>query len=181
MYLIPHVFVRINRDGTEGGQDSAGDLGHAVIVVSRGEAQNAGWAGGGKRVFSGSRKGRNQNSLSSLKQKTTRRPFFLLHPLSFILPVQMQAGLNKDVFFYRSVEVGGDFSQTHGGVAPDRTLLISGLQPGEVSHQLLVQVALVQFRSQQQHGLPGQTRKIKDWMFDRIQGNVTFFSVHVQL
>lgn len=66
--------------------------------------------------------------------------------------------------FYPGVEVGGDFAQAHGGVAADRALLVSGLQSGEVTHELLVQVGLVQFGRQQQHRLqpPGRgTWKIK--------------------
>lgn len=57
------------------------------------------------------------------------------------------------MYFYPSIEVGGNLAQADGGVAPDWTLFVSGLQTGEVTHQLLVQVCLVQLGSQQQHGL----------------------------
>lgn len=55
--------------------------------------------------------------------------------------------------FYPGIEVGGNLAQADGGVAPDWALFVSGLQSCKVTHQLLVQVGLVEFRSQQQHGL----------------------------
>lgn len=65
--------------------------------------------------------------------------------------------LHNDVgVLYPSVEVGGNLAQADGGVAPDRALFVSGLQPGKVTHQLLVQVGLVQLGSQQQHRLEGR-------------------------
>lgn len=54
---------------------------------------------------------------------------------------------------YPGVEVGGNLAQADGGVAPNWTLFVSGLQPGKVTHQLLVQVGLIQLWSQQQHRL----------------------------
>lgn len=60
---------------------------------------------------------------------------------------------------YPGVEVGGDLAQADGGVAADWTLFISGLQPGKVPHQLLVQVGLIQFGSQQQHRLEVERKK----------------------
>lgn len=49
---------------------------------------------------------------------------------------------------YPCIEVGGYLSQADSGVAPDRALFVSGLQPGKVTHQLLVQVGLIQLGSQ---------------------------------
>lgn len=70
--------------------------------------------------------------------------------------------MNVASVFYPSVEVGGDLAQADGGVAPDRTLFISGLQPGEVTHQLLVQVGLVQLGSKQQHRLESEKQRRVD-------------------
>ena len=67
--------------------------------------------------------------------------------------------MNEVLVLYPCVEVGGDLAQADGGVAPDRALLVSGLQPGKVTHQLLVQVGLIQLGRHQQHGLEGDTEK----------------------
>lgn len=67
--------------------------------------------------------------------------------------------MNVVSVFYPSVEVGGDLAQADGGVTPDRALFVSGLQPGEVTHQLLVQVGLVQLGSKKQHRLEGEKQK----------------------
>lgn len=60
---------------------------------------------------------------------------------------------------YPGIEVGSDLAQAYSGVAPDRALFVSGLQPGKVAHELLVQVGLVQFGSQQQHRLERKEKK----------------------
>lgn len=72
--------------------------------------------------------------------------------------------LNVDIKWYRcvlypGVEVGCDLAQTDCGVASDRALFVSGLQPGKVTHQLLVQVGLIQLGSEQQHRLEEEQRK----------------------
>ena len=56
---------------------------------------------------------------------------------------------------HTGTEVGADLAQTHGGVAADGALLVLGLQPRKVLHQLHVEVGLVQFWGQKQHGLQG--------------------------
>lgn len=63
------------------------------------------------------------------------------------------------IVFYPSIEVGGNLAQADSGVTPDWTLFVSGLQTSEVTHELLVQVGLIQFGSQQQHGLESERRK----------------------
>lgn len=81
--------------------------------------------------------------------------FFLL----FLLKLKL---LHDADIFYPGIEVGGNLAQADGGVATDRALFVSGLQSCEVTHQILVQVGLVQFRSQQQHGLKQErTQKLK--------------------
>lgn len=65
----------------------------------------------------------------------------------------MDYALHSVYVFYPGIEVGSNLAQADGGVAPDWTLFISGLQAGKVTHQLLVQVGLIQLGSQQQHGL----------------------------
>lgn len=57
---------------------------------------------------------------------------------------------------HTGAEVGADFPQADGGVAADGALLVLGLQPSEVLHQLHVEVGLVQLRGQEQHGLQGR-------------------------
>lgn len=78
--------------------------------------------------------------------------FFLL------VLLKLQPLHNADIF-YPGIEVGSNLAQADGGVAPDRALFVSGLQSCKVTHQLLVQVGLVQFRSEQQHGLREETKK----------------------
>lgn len=56
---------------------------------------------------------------------------------------------------HTGTEVGADFAQADGGVAADGALLIPGLQPRKVFHQLHVEVGLVQLWGQEQHGLQG--------------------------
>lgn len=60
---------------------------------------------------------------------------------------------------YPSIEVGGDLAQADSGVATDWALFISGLQPGKMTHQFLVQVGLIQLGSQQQHRLETEKKK----------------------
>ena len=62
---------------------------------------------------------------------------------------------------YPSVEVGGDLSQAHGGVAADWSLLVSRLQSCKVPHQLLIHITLIQLGGQQQHGL-GDEKKDRE-------------------
>lgn len=62
---------------------------------------------------------------------------------------------------YPGIEVGGDLAQADGSVAPDWALFVFGLQPGKVTHQLLVQVGLIQLGSQQQHRLYREEEKQK--------------------
>lgn len=71
---------------------------------------------------------------------------------SFFFSLKSQL-LHDAEIFYPGIEVGGNLAQADGGIAPDWALFVSGLQSCKVTHQLLVQVGLVQFRSQQQHGL----------------------------
>ncbi len=84
---------------------------------------------------------------------------------------------------YPGVEVGGDLAQADGGVAPDWALFVSGLQPGKVTHQFLVQVGLIQLGSQQQHGLERLKKTEELWLQqpDNIQytNNETSWSVVV--
>lgn len=61
--------------------------------------------------------------------------------------------MNVFLNFHPGIEVGGNLAQADSGVAPDWALFISGLQTSKVTHELLVQVSLIQFGSQQQHGL----------------------------
>lgn len=63
---------------------------------------------------------------------------------------------------HSGTEVGANLAQAHGGVAADGTLLVLGLQPREVLHQLHVEVGLVQLWGQKQHGLQGG-RQRKVW------------------
>ncbi|KAF3838525.1 hypothetical protein F7725_010293, partial [Dissostichus mawsoni] len=65
-------------------------------------------------------------------------------------PAEREAGNGWPVRRRKSEHVA---ESADGGVAPDRALFISGLQPGKVTHQLLVQVGLIQLGSQQQHRL----------------------------
>lgn len=77
----------------------------------------------------------------------------------FLLLLPKLHPLHDADIFYPGIEVGSNLAQADGGVAPDRALLVSGLQSCKVTHQLLVQVGLVQFRSQQQHGLREDAKK----------------------
>ena len=59
---------------------------------------------------------------------------------------------------HAGTEVGADLAQADGGVAADGALLVLGLQPREVLHQLHIEVGLIQLRGQEQHGLRGRRR-----------------------
>lgn len=56
---------------------------------------------------------------------------------------------------HAGAEVGADFAQADSCVAADGALVILGLQPREVLHELHVEVGLIQLRGQEQHGLQG--------------------------
>lgn len=63
-------------------------------------------------------------------------------------------------YIYPSIEVGGNLAQADGGVATNWALVISGLQTGKLTHQFLVQVALIQLRSQKQHRLEREEKRV---------------------
>ena len=80
---------------------------------------------------------------------------------------------------YPGVEVGGDLAQADSGVTPDWALFISGLKPGKVTHELLVQVGFIQFGSQQQHRLE-RREKGERWLqqAENIQYTRQIFLLH---
>lgn len=68
VYLVPDALIGVDSYGTEGGQDAGCDFCQAVVVVCGSKAKNASRARGWERILCGSRKSRNQNTLSGLKK-----------------------------------------------------------------------------------------------------------------
>ena len=51
------------------------------------------------------------------------------------------------------VEEAGDFAETDGGVGADPALIVARLKPGEMLHQFLVQIVVVQLLGHEHHRL----------------------------